>query len=68
MNYRDVPYIGIAISIVYLSTFLYCPETPIYLLRQKDEQVSGHFPWVSWNFSSPAVGFFFVFFLICVIL
>lgn len=39
MTYHTVPYIGIAVSILYLATFLYFPETPTYLLRQKNESV-----------------------------
>lgn len=40
MTYHTIPFVGIAISILFLATFLRFPETPVFLLRQKNEQVN----------------------------
>lgn len=46
MTYHTIPYIGIVISIVYLAVFLYFPETPTFLLRQKNEKVNQKWTYV----------------------
>lgn len=40
LTYHSTPYIGIAISAIYLVTFVYFPETPIFLLRHKKDEVN----------------------------
>lgn len=39
LAYHTIPYIGILVSVGYLASFVYFPETPIFLLRRKKEQV-----------------------------
>lgn len=39
LNYHTIPYIGIVISVFYAMFIIYFPETPVYLLRKKNERV-----------------------------
>lgn len=41
LQYHTIPYIGIIVSILYAMTFIFFPETPVYLLRKKNEEVTG---------------------------
>lgn len=43
LNYHEIPFIGLAISIVYLLTFIFFPETPQFLLKTKKEEVSNKY-------------------------
>lgn len=39
LKYHEIPFIGLAISIVYLLAFIFFPETPQFLLKSKKEEV-----------------------------
>lgn len=39
MQYHQIPYIGLGISIAYLLAILYFPETPQFLLKSKKDEV-----------------------------
>lgn len=39
LNYHEIPFIGLAMSIVYFMTFIFFPETPTFLLKTGKEQV-----------------------------
>lgn len=38
LEYHQIPYIGLAISILYLLVFIFFPETPQFLLKRKKEE------------------------------
>lgn len=40
LTYFTIPYIGIILSIIYLVSFAYFPETPSFLLRCKKPEVN----------------------------